>query len=224
LPNDTIELHSTLLDAGHPKLDLVAVHAAVPDLQHLLVPSQGGGKRLKDGRRMRNQRRSSVGGEGADASGIVPPSPLIRPRSDRKVAPAEDQNTDKMAGLLVLLLVFLCFLNMYLVFKIWNLEDRITAPPLALVERAHRPPLQSGGNSWMEVLREQEVQHHRDLQNWKSAVDAASKLLQQTENTMMKLSQSFDRETNWQLLKTLVRLEEGYARGQEAGNNKGEEL
>ena len=26
-------------------------------------------------------------------------------------------------------------------------------------------------------------------QNWKSAVDAASKLLQQTENTMMKLSQ-----------------------------------
>ena len=44
------ELHSTLLDAGHPKPDLVAVHAAVPDLQHLLVPSQGGGKRLKDGR------------------------------------------------------------------------------------------------------------------------------------------------------------------------------
>ena len=30
--------------------------------------------------------------------------------------------------------------------------------------------------------------------------------------------QSFDRETNWQLLKTLVRLEEGYARGQEAVN------
>jgi len=176
-------------------------------------------------RRMRNQRRSSVGGEGADASGIVPPSPLIRPRSDRKVAPVEDQNTDKMAGLLVLLLVFLCFLNMYLVFKIWNLEDRITVPSLSLVERAYRPPLQSsGGNSWMEVLREQEVQHHRDLQNWKSAVDAASKLLQQTENTMMKLSQSFDRETNWQLLKTLVKLEEGYARGQEAVNNKGEEL
>ena len=44
------ELQSTLLDAGHPKPDLVAVHAAVPDLQHLLVPSQGGGKRLKDGR------------------------------------------------------------------------------------------------------------------------------------------------------------------------------
>ena len=89
-----------------------------------------------------------------------------------------------MAGLLVLLLVFLCFLNMYLVFKIWNLEDRITVPSLSLVERAYRPPLQrykhyeeewlnhfasqsihsSGGNSWMEVLREQEVQHHRDLQ------------------------------------------------------------
>ena len=45
-----VELHSTLLDAGYPKPDLVAVHAAVPDLQHLLVPSQGGGKRLKDGR------------------------------------------------------------------------------------------------------------------------------------------------------------------------------
>ena len=108
----------------------------------------------------------------------------LRPRSDRKVAPVEDQNTDKMAGLLVLLLVFLCFLNMYLVFKIWNLEDRITVPSLSLVERAYRPPLQryehheeerpryfasqsihsSGGNSWMEVLREQEVQHHRDLQ------------------------------------------------------------
>ena len=36
-------------------------------------------------------------------------------------------------------------------------------------------------------------------------------------------SQSFDRETNWQLLKTLVRLEEGHARGQEAVN-KVEEL
>merc|ERR1712213_215749 len=50
LKEDGSELHSTLLDAGHPNLDLVAVHAAVPDLQHLLVPSQGGGKRLKDGR------------------------------------------------------------------------------------------------------------------------------------------------------------------------------
>ena len=116
-------------------------------------------------------------------SSLQPPL-LLRPRSDRKVAPVEDQNTEKMAGLLVLLLVFLCFLNMYLVFKIWNLEDRITVPSLSLVERAYRPPLQryehfeegwlnhfasqsipsSGGNSWMEVLREQEVQHHRDLQ------------------------------------------------------------
>ena len=32
----------------------------------------------QNNRRMRNQRRASVGGEGADASGIVPPSPLIR--------------------------------------------------------------------------------------------------------------------------------------------------
>ena len=39
----------------------------------------------------------------------------------------------------------------------------------------------------------------------------------------MIISQSFDRETNWQLLKTLVRLEEGYARGQEVVN-KVEEL
>jgi hypothetical protein len=72
-------------------------------------------------------------------------------------------------------------------------------------------------------LREQETQHHRDLQAWRTAVEAASNLLQQTENTMQKLSQSFDRETNWQLLKTLVRLEEGYARGQEVVN-KVEEL
>ena len=29
-------------------------------------------------RRLRNQRRSSVGGEGADTSGALPPSPLLR--------------------------------------------------------------------------------------------------------------------------------------------------
>jgi len=123
-----------------------------------------------------------------------------------------------MAGLLVILLFLLCFLNMYLVFKIWSLEDRIVPPSLPLAQQTYRPPQQSGSSSWMEVLREQETQHHRDLQAWRTAVEAASNLLEQTENTMHKLSQSFDRETNWQLLKTLVRLEEGYARGQEAVN------
>jgi len=174
-------------------------------------------------RRLRNQRRSSVGGEGADTSGALPPSPLLRPRPVRRAAPVEERSTEKMAGLLVVLLFFLCFLNMYLVFKIWSLEDRIVVPSLSLAEQSYRPPHQSGSNSWMGVLREQETQHHRDLQAWRTAVEAASNLLQQTENTMLKLSQSFDRETNWQLLKTLVRLEEGYARGQEAVN-KVEEL
>jgi len=148
---------------------------------------------------------------------------FLRPRPVRRVAPVEERGTERMAGLLVILLFLLCFLNMYLVFKIWSLEDRIVAPSLSLAQQSYRPPQQSGSNSWMEVLREQETQHHRDLQAWRTAVEAASNLLQQTENTMQKLSQSFDRETNWQLLKTLVRLEEGYARGQEVVN-KVEEL
>merc|ERR1712025_1086558 len=106
---------------------------------------------------MRNQRRSSVGGEGADASGAVPPSPLLRPRPVRRLAPVEDRGTEKMAGMLVILLFLLCFLNMYLVFKIWNLEERIV--PLSLSQQSYRPPQQSGSNSWMEVLKEQETQH-----------------------------------------------------------------
>ena len=45
-----VEVESTLLDADHPKPDPVAYHAADLGLQHLRVPSEGGGKRLKDGR------------------------------------------------------------------------------------------------------------------------------------------------------------------------------
>ena len=37
----------------------------------------------------------------------------------RRVAPVEEgRSTEKMAGLLVILLFLLCFLNMYLVFKV----------------------------------------------------------------------------------------------------------
>ena len=67
---------------------------------------------------------------------------FLRPRPVRRVAPVEERGTERMAGLLVILLFLLCFLNMYLVFKIWSLEDRIVAPSLSLAQQSYRPPQQ----------------------------------------------------------------------------------
>ena len=44
-------------------------------------------------------------------------------------------------------------------------------------------------SDWLDVLHRQEVLHNQDLAGWRAAVETAAKLLQQTEGSMLKLSQ-----------------------------------
>ena len=55
-----------------------------------------------------------------------------------------------------------------------------------------------------------QVLHTEELLGWKAAVEAATKLLQQTETNMLAVAQSFDRESNNKLLKQLLKPDNTY--------------
>jgi len=161
------------------------------------------GKGKKVGRK-RGVRRTSL----AEQVEGAPPSPTLR-LYNKPVVQCKGDSSSSVAGLLLFLLAILCVLNLYLIYKIWLLEGRLAPPQPPLTSS---PPPTTG---WLEVIKDQESLHHRDLQAWRAAVEAASKLLQQTETTMVRLTEGLDRETNWAMLRSLVRLEELQARGEE---------
>ena len=159
---------------------------------------------------MRNQRRSSVGGEGADNSGAVPPSPLLRwvtlmdfsgqwwiliGASQAKASSrsgtgwrAKHREDDRAARHLALPPLLPQHVSRLQDLESWGQDCRsisftcstILPSPSAKVKDQNQIWLlcwliqwdllncntffNSGGNSWMEVLREQETQHHRDLE------------------------------------------------------------
>ena len=47
----------------------------------------------------------------------------------------------------------------------------------------------STSSDWLDILQKQEILHNQDLANWKTAVEAAARLLHQTENSMGRLNQ-----------------------------------
>jgi len=53
---------------------------------------------------------------------------------------------------------------------------------------------------WLKILQRQEILHRKDLGNWKNAVEVATGLLQQTENTMSAFNKRFEADTNRKLL------------------------
>lgn len=158
-------------------------------------PGEAGVKSKKLTRRMRNQRRSSVSDTsgGGAAHQVTPP---LHGRQGsmavRRVTPGTKGSPligEQVTSVLVALLVFLCLLNMFLIYKIWALEERMAVPSVSMSASS------SNSVSWLTALREQESLHHRDLQAWRTAVESASKLLQQTEKTMVHLSQAVDLES-----------------------------
>lgn len=151
-----------------------------------------------------------MGALGAGSIGLLRPGNIRR--TGVSEGPAPGPRESRLATLLVSLLVALVLLNIFLIYKVWSLEDRMGGGG---VPRETGGRVYSHSGSWIEVLKEQETLHHRDLQAWRAAVESATRLLQQTERSMVRLAQSVDRDTNLQLLKTLVRLEEGHAQAVE---------
>ena len=185
--------------------------------------SNVGNKKVKT-RRQRNQRRTSAsdgnlstaGGSGAGQVGVVSSSTMFR---RQEVAAFTNINTVTTGGtvarredgqlvkILLLLLAFLCLLNVFLVFKMWSLEHKLSVRSESLEDqRLFSPEVPETPGDWLDVLRRQEARHREELSNWRIAVDAASSLLQRTENSMLGLASKFTSEQNSQILNNLLKI------------------
>ena len=182
-----------------------------------------GNKKVKT-RRQRNQRRTSAsdgnvstaGGSGAGQVGVVSSSAVFR---RQEVAAFTNINTvttggagarredGQMIKILLLLLAFLCILNVFLVFKMWSLEQKLSVRSESLDEqRLFSPEVPETTGDWLDVLRRQEARHREELSNWRIAVDAASSLLERTERSMVGLASKFTSEQNSQILNNLLKI------------------
>ena len=181
-----------------------------------------GGKNMKT-RRQRNQRRTSAS-DGGTSSAVVAgaghggvaavtrqfsseagfrrPADLL---GHAHPAPAADH---QLVRILLLLLGFLCILNLFLVFKMWSLESKISvrSESLSSYQLLKLESARSSGD-WVELLQRQESLHTQELDNWRLAVEAASSMLQQTERSMQGLAKTFNTEVTSQILKSLLKLE-----------------
>ena len=117
----------------------------------------------------------------------------------------ETSRTDngRLLKLLMLMLGFLCLLNMFLVLKIWGIEQKLAQKVMETL-----PPPQSGRvesprsvSDWLDILQRQETLHTQELTNWKVAVEATGRLLQQTEASLVAVAESFTSDAGSQLLK-----------------------
>ena len=144
----------------------------------------------KKTRRQRNQRRVSASSESV---GVVVGQPSQMYGQSKTTQPVQKSSLKHDQTLFLILLSMiglLCLLNLFLVFKIWALESKMamTSEHFAnSVNTGAREP--SSSSEWLDILHKQEVLHSRDLAGWKAAVESAAKLLQQTENNMLRLSQ-----------------------------------
>jgi len=168
----------------------------------------------KKTRRQRNQRRASASGESVGVSVPVGISQFAQGNSqplgsqpNKKPSLKHDQT---LFLVLLTMLGLLCLLNLFLIYKIWGLESKISlrSENFSSFQVFEQQQQASSSRDWLDVLHKQEILHNQELAGWRAAVEAASKLLQQTENGMLRLTQGFNRETNRRLLKQLLKLEE----------------
>ena len=90
------------------------------------------------------------------------------------------------------MLGLLCLLNLFLIYKIWGLESKImrqSGSESSFQDMVAEEPGTGTSSDWLDVLHRQEVLHNQDLAGWRAVVETAAKLLQQTEGSMLKLSQ-----------------------------------
>lgn len=155
-------------------------------------------------------------------SSLTEPGQLSTTSTSKKaVSPAPPHRTIKEVEpvnhrqnyILLCILCLLCVINVLLIYKIWILEHQITSK-IDLFDNFEHVEKAGGGDprtpeEWLLLLQKQEEQHNKDMQNWQNVVKSASRLLQQTENTMTSFSKSFQAETNRKLLQHFLQ-EQGY--------------
>lgn len=121
---------------------------------------------------------------------------------------ASHRNEHNLLNVLLLLLGFLCILNVFLVIKMWSLENKISDHSESLLSypilKAESP---KSTNEWLDILQKQEVLHNQELISWRTAVDAALKLLQQTERSMMGVADTFTVDTGGQIIRNLLKVD-----------------
>ena len=84
----------------------------------------------------------------------------------------------------------LCLLNLFLIYKIWGLESKMSMKSEKLSGfPSFGSDDPSTSSDWLDILHKQEIVHSHDLNGWREAVETAAKLLQQTENSMLRLAQ-----------------------------------
>ena len=168
------------------------------------------GKKVKT-RRQRNQRKASTSdasnNPGAGLSNFTT-SVMQHHYLKRETNPGppipETATADngRLLKLLMLMLGFLCLLNMFLVLKIWGIEQKLAykydSLP-SLQEASLQPP--RSASDWLDILQKQETLHTQELTSWKVAVEATSKLLHQTENSLLAVADSFTTDASNQMLK-----------------------
>ena len=170
----------------------------------------GAGKKVKT-RRQRNQRKASTsdasnnpGAGHSNFTSTVMQQHYLKRETNPTPAIPETVRVDNgtLLKLLMLMLGFLCLLNMFLVLKIWGIEQKLAykfdSLP-SLQEASLQPPRTA--SDWLEVLQKQETLHTQELTSWKVAVEATSKLLHQTENSLLAVADSFSSDASNQLLK-----------------------
>ena len=170
-------------------------------------------------RRQRNQRRTSASdgntsNTGAGQVGVVSSSTLFRRQevaaftNINTLSTGVRRNEGQLIKILLLLLAFLCILNVFLVFKMWSLENKLSVRSESLDSYPlFSPESPESAGDWLDMLRRQEAKHKEELSNWRLAVEAASSLLQQTERSMVDLSSKFTSEQNSQILSNLLKVD-----------------
>ena len=90
----------------------------------------------------------------------------------------------------------------------WSLEDKISLKSESLSSYQLfrvEPPQRT--SDWLEVLQKQELLYNQELANWKTAVDAASELLHQTETSMLGVARGFTSNSHNQIIRDLLNIE-----------------
>ena len=169
----------------------------------------GAGKKVKT-RRQRNQRKASTSdasnnpGAGLGNFTTVMQQHYLKRETNPGPALPETARVDNgtLLKLLMFMLGFLCLLNMFLVLKIWGIEQKLAYKfdSLPSLEEASLQPPRTASD-WLEVLQKQETLHTQELTSWKVAVEATSKLLHQTENSLLAVADSFTTDASSQMLK-----------------------
>ena len=189
----------------------------------------GGNKKIKT-RRQRTQRRASasdLSNFNINKSGAGPVITMHHPTQFTSTPSSTGQNYFRrdlstnlshrlsshrneynLLNVLLLLLGFLCILNVFLVIKMWSLENKISDHSESLISypilKAESP---KSTNEWLDILQKQEVLHNQELISWRTAVDAALKLLQQTERSMMGVADTFSRDNSGQMIRNLLKVD-----------------